>query len=99
MYTFSQPLSRIADGKLMVCTSDKKRIEIRQYFQRRGYEDVEFSDPTAFCKYLVDKLYRDGRKIFYKEDIGTYNLKVYSTSPYEVEKSEVFEIGEFIYEG
>jgi hypothetical protein len=100
MYIFKQDVFQIggntSEGILMQASSDKKRVEIRQYFERHGFEDVEFSDLAAFCDFLVKKYFKDDRKVFFRAQSNSRNYLAYSTSPYKGHENEVFVIGEFV---
>lgn len=87
MYIFTQTVHQIgggtSEGVLMRATSDKKRIEIRQYFERHGFEDIEFARPKDFCDFLAKKYYKDGRQVFFMEQPNSHDYFVYSTWPAE----------------
>ena len=78
------------DGTLM---KSGKSLDIRQYFQTSGWEAVEFANAGAFCDFLASKWFKDGRKVFFKEEANSRSLTVYSTSPYEDYENEIFTIG------
>lgn len=80
----------VSEGVLM---KSGKSLEIRQYFQTSGWEAVEFADAGAFCDFLSNKWFKDGRKVFFKEESNSRNLTVYSTSPYKDFENEIFTIG------
>lgn len=59
-----------------------KSIEIRQYFERNGFEDIEFARPKDFCEFLEKDFYRDGRQVFFMEQPNSRDYLVYSSYPY-----------------
>ena len=101
IYRFTQTVFQIgggtSEGTLMKPDGSGVRAkpQMRQYFQRHGFEDVEFSEPAAFCKYLEEKFYNDTRKVFYTERAGSTHYTVLSTSPFDAADREIFTLGEF----
>jgi len=103
MYIFSQPVfqsgGNTSDGTLMIIQDGSLKTsepKIRQYFERHNMSDVEFSDLRAFCEYLETKFFKDGRTVFYEEDLTSYTLKVYCTSPCKGFEKEIFIVGTFL---
>lgn len=104
MYIFTQPVFQIggntSEGTLMIPSEGSKtKIQIRQYFERTGWEDVEFHDLARFCTFLEEKFFRDDRKVFFSEQPHTKNFLCYSTSPHIGYEHEVFLCGTFEYIG
>lgn len=101
LYRFTQTVfqagGETSEGTLMKPSDSGVRAkpQIRQYSQRHGFEDVEFSDPADFCRYLEEVYYKDTRKVFYMERADSKRYLVYSTSPYDDKDKELFTLGEF----
>lgn len=102
MLIFTQTVHQIgggtSEGVLMRSTSDKKRIEIRQYFERNGFEDIEFARPKDFCEFLESMFYNDGRQIFFMEQPNSRNYLVYSSYPFAGYEREIGLMGVLKYE-
>ena len=104
MYIFEMPVMQSggnnSSGTLMIGVNQSLKTAtptIEQYFARHGREDVEFSDPEAFCEYLKTKFYRDDRQVLYMEIPNSRNLEVFCTSVFKGYEREIFHCGTFIY--
>ena len=101
MYIFTTTIHQAggasSDATLMYPSEGKRSdCSLRQYFQRHSMEDVEYHDLAAFCIYLEDYYFKDGRSVFYQEQSNSHNFIVYTSSPYEQHRKEIFTVGEFI---
>lgn len=103
MYTFEQTVYQIgggtSEGTLMKPSEGKRKPEIRQYFARYGWEEVEFINPKDFCEYLAKNYFADGRLVFFEEQANSYDYIVKTTSPCIGFEGEIFSVGVLKYQG
>lgn len=102
MYAFEQTVYQIgggtSEGTLMKPIEGKRKPEVRQYFERSGWTDVEFIKPRDFCDYLAKNYFEDGRQVFFEETNG-HDYIVKTTSPHKGYEGEIFSVGILKYQG